>query len=265
MTRKILLSAILILLIFGCYEVMFGTNQIVREKVASISQLRTSSEELNKAAAILERATSTEYNAKKEELSKAIKEYNSSKDEYDELVPEADTDSVVGIAETDLKDIYNVDFLWTIVGNYATENGINLKFDINKNTTSASSLQNSSTSNYVVCDLKFLITGKYINLADFIKDLEDDDRLSFEINDFNMQKSGEDLQVTLTVKEIKINADDLIESNIATMKDDTDNSTDTSDEDDVQTINSNTTNINTVSSNTTTDNTIKSNKNNSVN
>ena len=28
------------------------------------------------------------------------------------------------------KDIYDVDFLWTIVGNYATEEGINLKFDI---------------------------------------------------------------------------------------------------------------------------------------
>ena len=114
--------------------------------------------------------------------------------------------------ESELKDIYDVDFLWTIIGNYATEEGINLKFDVNRNVSSASSLNNTST-NYVICDLQFVITGKYINLADFIRDMEDDDRLNFEINDFDMQKSGSDLQVTLTVREIKINSDNLIESN----------------------------------------------------
>ncbi len=120
-------------------------------------------------------------------------------------------ENLVQMQESDLKDIYDVDFLWTIVGNYATEEGINLKFDVNRNTTSASSLNNVST-NYVVCDLKFVITGNYINLTDFIYDLEDDDRLNFEINDFNMQKLDSDLQVTLTVKEVKINSDNFIQS-----------------------------------------------------
>ena len=136
------------------------------------------------------------------------------KKDYEDMVsrlPSQAADNLLAIEENDLKDIYNVDFLWTIVGNYATEEGIDLKFDIIKNTTSTAALKNTS-SKYIVCDLQFFITGKYINLTDFIYDLEDDDRLNFEINDFEMQKDGDNLQVTLNIKEVKVNSENLIES-----------------------------------------------------
>ncbi len=209
MTRKITLSIILILLIFGCFEVVFGSNETIRSKIASVKQLEQKSKELNQAVASLELKTNATYDKKKEELEAVIKNYNSAKTEYDELVPDVDLVSQVGS-----KDTYDVSFLWTTIGNYATEEGVLIKMDIGKNTTSASSLQNSSTSEFIVCDLKFVATGKYINLASFIQNLEDDDRLGFEINNFDMQKSGEDLQVTLTVKEVKVNSKDLIESGI---------------------------------------------------
>ncbi len=162
----------------------------------------------------LEKTSTDEFSAKKKQLSTVIQNYREKKQEYEQVVSQFSTEtaaSLLEMQENDLKDIYDVDFLWTIVGNYATEEGINLKFDVIKNTTSASSLNNTST-NYVVCDLKFVITGKYINLTDFIYDIEDDDRLNFEINDFDMQKVESDLKVTLTVKEIKINSDNLTET-----------------------------------------------------
>lgn len=214
MTRKITLSIILIILILGCYQLMFGKNETIRTKVANFGQLASSSKKLDTDVAELEKSCTTDYENKKEELEKAIKDYKKSKEEYDQVVPAMSaetTDAIINYEENNLKDIYDVDFLWTIVGNYATEEGVNLKFDIQKNTTSASSLSNTST-NYIVCDLKFIVTGKYINLTDFIYDLEDDDRLGFEINDFEMQKDGENLQITLTVKEVKVNASNLIES-----------------------------------------------------
>lgn len=162
----------------------------------------------------MEKTSTDEFSAKKKQLSTVIQNYREKKQEYEQVVSQFSTEtaaSLLEMQENDLKDIYDVDFLWTIVGNYATEEGINLKFDVIKNTTSASSLNNTST-NYVVCDLKFVITGKYINLTDFIYDIEDDDRLNFEINDFDMQKVESDLKVTLTVKEIKINSDNLTET-----------------------------------------------------
>lgn len=212
MTRKITLCIILILLIFSCFELSFGSNETIRAKVASIHQLSEASKKLNEAAASLELKTNSTFDKKKEQLSKEIENYDLAKTEYDELVPTTVADDVVGMAEADLKDIYDVDFLWTIIGNYATEEGVLIDMNVVRNTTSASSIQNSASSNFIVCDLKFVATGKYMNLASFIQSMEDDDRLSFEINNFNMQKSGENLQVTLTVKEIKINADNFIES-----------------------------------------------------
>lgn len=237
MTRKITLSVVLIVLMLSCYELAFGKSEGVREKVSSISQLQEDSRKLSSSAVELERLTTTTYEEQKKALTAAIEEYQSAKDEYESLIPETVADTVIGIDETELKDIYDVDFLWTIVGNYATEEGINLTFNINRNTTSALAMNNAS-SNYIVCDLKFTITGNYINLTDFIYDLEDDDRLNFEINDFYMQKSGEDLQVTLNVKEIKINSNNLIDSGMTA----TSSMTDTRTTAETQTIDSNTTN-----------------------
>ena len=211
MTRKITLSVILILLLLGCYEIGFGKNQMIRKEIASVTELQSSSKQLSVASAGLEKTCTTDFETKKNALEKAIKDYQETKKEYEEIIPQYSISNADDVTINEIKDIYDVDFLWTIVGNYATEEGVNLKFDINKNINSASSINNTS-SNYIVCDLKFTITGNYINLTDFIYDLEDDDRLNFEINDFSMQKDGDKLQVTLNVKEIKINSDTLIET-----------------------------------------------------
>jgi len=213
MTRKITLSAILIALIAVCYLLMFGNQEVIRKNVASVGQLETASKELDTKAAKLEKIVTTDYETQKTKLSKIIEEYQKTKKEYDNLVPTSG-DVIIDFENSNLKDIYDVDFLWTIVGNYATEEGIDLKFDIQKNTTSASSMNNNG-SNYIVCDLKFVITGNYINLTDFIYDLEDDDRLNFEINNFEMKKVEDNLQVTLTVREIKVNSSNLISNGTA--------------------------------------------------
>lgn len=250
--RKVTLSIILILLIVGCYQVLFGNVPFLREYVASVSELKASSKRLNTQLAQLEKSSDYEFAEKKKELSKVIEDYRTSKQDYEQVVSQFSTETaetLLQIQENSLKDIYDVDFLWTIVGNYATEEGINLKFDVVKNTTSASSLNNTST-NYVVCDLQFIITGNYINLTDFIYDLEDDDRLNFEINDFDMQKSGNDLQVTLNVREIKINADNFIESASNTTNTFTEEETTDKEEEKTQTIDS-TTSKNTISNTTT--------------
>lgn len=246
MTRKITLFIILILLLFGCYELIFGNQEVIRGKVASISQLESSSKKLEQAALELEKSSTTDFEQKKKQLTKIVKDYNKAKDEYEEIVPPTIKDSTDAILEEELKDIYDVDFLWTIVGNYATEEGINLKFDINKNVTSASSINNSS-SNYVVCDLRFVITGQYINLTDFIYDLEDDDRLNFEINDFSMSKNGEELEVTLNVREVKVNSNNLIDTGSTV--------TNTIQENVTQTIDSTTSNTTNTTNSTNTANT----------
>ena len=57
-----------------------------------------------------------------------------------------------------------------------------------------------------MCDLTFTVTGEYIAITDFIFDLEGDDSLRFEINDFVMQKGGQNLQATFIVKNVPIDS-----------------------------------------------------------
>lgn len=218
MTRKITFIIILILLIVGCSLIMFGTQDFIQEKFATVSNLKKSSETLEKSVLELDKAVSQDMPNKKRILSSTIEQYKSTKEEYERVVAQYSTlSSAELLAQETGKDIYDVDFLWTIVGNYATEEGVNLKFDVTKNTTSPSSYTNDS-SDYVVCDLNFSVAGSYINLTDFIYDIEDDDRLNFEINDFSMEVNDSNsseagaLRGKFVVYGIKLNSDNLIEN-----------------------------------------------------
>lgn len=212
MTRKITLSIILIIFIVCTYQVIFGNASWARSNSKSISELNDISEKLNNDYKELERISDEEFEQKKKNLSSIIDEYKSKKNEYDTLISqylsnrENLNSGIMSVEEFEDKDKYYVDFLWTIIGNYATEEGVDLTFNVIKNNTSAASVNNNaSESGYIVCDLRFIITGSYIGLTDFIYDIEDDDRLNFEINDFEMKKVEDNLQVTLNVKEVKIN------------------------------------------------------------
>ena len=101
-------------------------------------------------------------------------------------------------------EMYDVDFLWATIGNYATQKGVTLQLDISKSATKA-----SISSEYVYCDLNFTITGDYIAITDFIYSLENDDKLNFEIRNFLMKKGGENLQATFTVKDVPVNSQKL--------------------------------------------------------
>lgn len=254
--RLIVLVIILILGIICCYEVLFGNAKSIRSGVKSIAELKALSNDLEKDALTLEKYSTTDFEQKKASLEKTIEEYQKAKTEYEDLIPTS-AENVLSGELNEMKDVYEVDFLWTIVGNYATEEGINLKFDVNRNTTSASSISNTS-SNYIVCDLRFTIEGSYVNLTNFIYDIEDDDRLNFEINNFEMTKGSSDLKVALIVKAIKLNADSLIQSNLLNTSSSFNTSSNSNDAA-TQTVSSDTsTDATNVSTNTVDDSTNKS-------
>ena len=70
--------------------------------------------------------------------------------------------------------------MWTIIGNYATKNGVKLTLDI------------KSTNTSDVYDLNFKVQGKYVGITDFIYNLEDDDELKFEISDFKISSQNDE-------------------------------------------------------------------------
>ena len=141
----------------------------------------------------------------KKSLTSAIKNYKNTKEEYEALAESVKTNDEEAV-DISLVDTYDVDFLWTAIGNYGTEEGISLKFNITKSTSSL-----IDTVAYTICDLKFTVSGDYIPITDFIYDLEDDNKLGFEISDFALVKGGDNLQATFTVKNVPINNKNLTE------------------------------------------------------
>lgn len=211
--RKVLILIILGISILICFQIVtegFSGNGFL--SIPNYKTIESSSMQLDTLISKLKNINEIEYKSKKLELENAIKTYQDTKEEYEELEAIAKQNESLDMS---LVDIYDIDFLWTIVGNYATEEGVSLKFDVVKSITST-----INSDEYTMCDLKFTITGEYIALTDFIYDLEDDSRLGFEISNFDMHYAEEELQATFTVREIPINNENL--TTFSTAKDATD-------------------------------------------
>ena len=204
--RKLVIVLLCIFLAwFSYYSVVSGFNIGENFSVNNYKNVSAASREIDTLVSQLVNINDVQFEEKKNSLESEIKKYKNTKEEYDELVGTVETEDET-VPEISLVDIYDVDFLWTAIGNYGTEEGIKLKFDVARSTTSMLDSQN-----YIMCDLKFTVSGDYIPITDFIYDLEDDSKLGFEISDFSLSKGGENLQATFTVKNVPINSKNLTE------------------------------------------------------
>lgn len=173
--RKLIISIVLALLIYLSYDAVANGNGIFAVK--SYEELVDANKELNIMINTLNSKNTSEYAAKKAALTSAVQEYESKKEEYETLAAEQKQMAY------DSTDLYDIDFLWTKIGNYATNNSVVLQFDVVKSTVAT-----TESNEYTVCDLEFVAIGDYINVTDFIYDIEDDDRFKFEICEFSMVK-----------------------------------------------------------------------------
>lgn len=175
--RKLLILIILAVMIWFCYVVIANGVTYGIFSVENYDYIQEKSSELDDSIDELRSKTTTEFNERKSTLDNSIKRYKSAKSNFEEL---EETQKELAISSVDLVDI---DFLWTIIGNYASDEEVLLQFQVREN----ASKKTESTS-YILCDLYFKASGEYKDVTKFIYNIEDDDRLSFEINDFNMVK-----------------------------------------------------------------------------
>lgn len=198
--RKIFILLICVALGWGTYyTISEGFNIGNNFSVANYKSISSASSGIDTLIIELVDINDVQFAKSKDSLDSAIKKYKDTKEEYEELLETLNANDG-NEQDISLVDTYDVDFLWTTVGNYGTEEGISLKFDIIKSTSSF-----LDTQSYTMCDLKFTVSGNYIPITDFIYDLEDDSKLEFEISDFSLSKGGDNLQATFTVKNVPIN------------------------------------------------------------
>lgn len=197
MRKYILIVLLIFITIIGCFIVGIGAK-LGPLKIYSYHQISSASNERKKLLVELNEKNTTEYVQTKKAILLAAEKYIVKKDEYDTLVENGE---LTEESELYNSNLYDLDFLYTRIGNYATQNGIVLQID----PYTSSSL----SAEYVICNLNFTITGDYAQITNFIYNIEDDDTLKFEINNFVLEKGGENLQGTFVVKNIPINRKNL--------------------------------------------------------
>lgn len=170
--KKILISIIIILLIGLGYTISVRSLNIGTLKLESINDIKSASTNLEQKFNTSKEISAQTYPKTIEGLDNVVAELKKAKLEYESKTQSnVEVQTSLGVIQVEK---YNIEYLWTIVGNYATKNGVTLTLDI----------KSSNTKD--VYNLNFNLEGTYIGITDFIYSLEDDSELKFEIEDFKI-------------------------------------------------------------------------------
>lgn len=187
MKNKITLIIFLLLVILLIIAVFNGIK-IGNFQILSISELRLKNDELNKTISLASTLTSTEYPKTISTLEETYEKYNIQKQKYEE---------VSGFTENDSKEFYetkqyDIGYLWKVIGKYATSHNLKIGMDVKK------------ANGQDIYDLYFDVSGQYVNISEFIKNLENNSDLYFRIDNFKMNGSSDIVTSSFVVKDVKI-------------------------------------------------------------
>lgn len=190
MRNRITIITILLSLILLVYAFLQGIK-IGDFQVLSIFQLIEKNDALNAKIEEASELTTNDYNENVKTLEETFEEYKIQKQKYEDLVGVTSgiTDEIFETKQ------YDIGYLWKVLGKYAEKRSVSLEINIQKSTT--------LTSSY---DINFTVSGKYVNISQFITDIENDSDLYFRIYNFTMSGSSEIVLSTFTVRNVNIDS-----------------------------------------------------------
>ena len=195
MKNKIIMIILFVSIILVLFLAIFGIKIINKNK------------NINSNIDTVTQLTSISYPERVSDLETTIDSLNVEKEKY-EQISGLTADDKTKVYETEK---YDIGYLWTTLGHYATKNKINLSIDVK---------QSTGTDLY---DLYFTVQGEYVNISSFITKIENDSDLKFRIYNFKLVPGSSDVELnsTFVVKDININDKTLIKSSELTQTEDT--------------------------------------------
>lgn len=150
----------------------------------------------------------TEQNGYQQTLSRleTVKQnYQTEKSKYDAISDE----TINIIKESNTEENYSLEYMWIKLGNYAKKNNLTLVMVEPGNSSNTGTADQSVVSNSTQTSssdvLKIQVTGNYIDLSDFIFEVENDEELKFKLDNISMEYvSGTTIKTTFDVKNIII-------------------------------------------------------------
>ena len=193
--RKLLIGILISLLLILCvYTIVYGIN-IGNFEILGITQIKEKTDDLDNEINQASKLASSDYPKTLAELTNEYKNLQTEKENYENLVTISSDEDIQAASQYEK---YEIEFLWTKIGNHATSEGVTLKVEI----------KNSSSGTEGLYDLYFTANGTYVGITDFISDIENDSKLGFKIDNFKLISSSansEELQGTFNCKDININ------------------------------------------------------------
>ena len=187
--RKILLSLLILLLLI--YSILFMVNGLSSFNLNGFMDLRQKDSELNEKISDLSNSINVTYEDALFKLKTTANTLTKNKTDYENQAALSSTQESSYIAQ---KEKYDIEYLWTKLGNYAMDENCTLKIDVSE----------TGGANKNLYNLKFNVSGSYSSITDFIYDIENDSKLGFLIDNFTMSSSGGVISSTFECRDIPI-------------------------------------------------------------
>jgi len=176
--KKLLISILMILLVALIYCLMFQNISIGTWKSKSFKSLKDSNDYLNNRINIATETKNLNYPKAVEDLETSVKKFKKTKDSYETKTTNISENVELGVVQ--IKQ-YKIERLWITLENYAKDRNVELILDLVE--SNASAVEQMGATLY---DLNITVLGDYINITDFISDVEKDDTLDFKILNFKL-------------------------------------------------------------------------------
>lgn len=191
--RKYLISILIGIIIILLAVALVNGITIGSFQIKSIGMIKSENEKLESEIADINKKQSTDYKSLEDELETKAKELKKQKENYADMVLYNSGDENNNF---NLYEKYEIEYLWTKLGNYATKNALTMKLEVTNGSSGVDKTYN----------LNFTLNGEYVSIIDCISEIEDDSTLGFKIENFKLVQSDDGtLKATFTVKNVSIN------------------------------------------------------------
>lgn len=178
--RKILIAiVVLLVLALTVYVIIEGFGLI---NVNGYKEINKINGELDREIASINQIKEVEYVSKEKTLDTEIKALKETREDYLAKVEAARLKGAKG-SKVQI-EIYELDFIWARVGNYATDLDLEIKLDLFPGT------EEKTLNDFKLYNLKFSVLGAYTDMVRFIYKLEGDNQLSAQLSDFELKPAA---------------------------------------------------------------------------
>ena len=168
--RKLLIGILIIVLLVLAGYMLIDRVNVGSLEVLGIEAIVEKNDLLDKSILEATKLATVTYDEKLETLDSANKKLQQEKQAYESYVASNDGTGTVSQIQS-----YEVEYLWTKIGNYAKREGVVLKMDV--------AVNNAVLGTY---DLNFTVSGTYVGITEFIYDLDNDSSLLFKVENFKL-------------------------------------------------------------------------------